>query len=280
MTKAPIYKDTYYTTSSNSFVYTLNTDGGAIFSGKAYKMPSQANIKININKVCQDYLRQDIDDILSGSSSGTNVNACKDFILKNSTGGTVETYRFLYDWDYDHNWTGQTATLSEPINGEYDTAMYKLKTVVSGTANTVKTFRNTGDYTKLVCADYCIYYVNARGGWDAFAFTGKCRKTDNITQYSFNRAFDNNTREFEAGRYISEIVETFELNTGILTEAQAALFAKHLIGSNNCYLHNTKEGWIKPAVITDTQAKYKLDDDENVITYTLKIKLSQSKIRQ
>ena len=49
MTKSPIWKDTYYTTSSNSFIYTITADGGVIFSGKAYKMPSQANIKININ---------------------------------------------------------------------------------------------------------------------------------------------------------------------------------------------------------------------------------------
>ena len=280
MTKSPIWKDTYYTTSSNSFIYTITADGGVIFSGKAYKMPSQANIKININKVCQDYLRQDLDDILTGSTSQTNSDACKDFVLKNSTGGTIETYRFIYDWDYDHSWTGQSATLSQPINGEYDASMYKLNTSVATGSNVVTTYKTTGDYTKLVCADFCLYYVNARGGWDAFAFTGKCRKTDSITQYNFNRAFNNTTREFETGRYISEIVETYELNTGLLSEAQAAAFAKHLIGSNNCYLHSIKDGWIKPAVITENQAVYKLDGDEDVITYTLKIKLSQSKIRQ
>lgn len=278
MAKAPIWKDTYYTSSSNSFVYTIAADGSTIFSGKAYKMPGQASIKINLNKICQNYLQQDIDSILTGSTSQTNSDACKQFTLKNATGGTVDTYKFLYDWDYDHSWTGQSATLSVPINGEYDAAMWKLKTTVA--SDVVTTSKNTGDYTKLVCAEYCILYVNARGGWDAFAFTGKCRKTDNITPHYFNRAFDNNTKDFETGRYISEISETYELNTGVLTEAQAALFAKHLIGSNKCYLQNTKEGWVKPIVITDTQAKYKLDGDENVITYTLKVKLSQSKIRQ
>lgn len=284
MVYAPIWKDTYYTTTADTFVYTLSTDGAVIFSGKAYKMPSAANIRININKIAQDYLRQDLDNILTGSTSQANVDACKNFILKNATGGTVETFRFLYDWDYDHNWNNAAATLSEPVNGEYDAAMYKLKTTVStgstGTLNTVTTYKNTGNYTKQVCAEYCLLYVNAKGGWDAFAFTGKCRKTDDITQYNFNRAFDNNTREFESGRYISEIVENYELNTGILTQAQARLFAKHLIGSNNCYLQNTVEGWVKPAVITENKATYKLEGDEDVITYTINVKLSQSKVRQ
>ena len=284
MVYAPIWKDTYYTTTANSLIYTINTDGVTIFSGKAYKMPGQSSLKININKVAQDYLRQDLDSILTGSTSTINGDACKNFVLKNATGGTIETYRFLYDWDYDHTWSGQSATLSEPITGEYDTGMWKLKTTV-GTGNTsnvnvVTTYKNTGSYTKQVCAEYCLLYVNAKGGWDAFAFTGKCRKTDTITQHTYNRAFDNTTKEFEAGRYISEITESYELNTGILTQDQAASFAKNLIGSNNCYLQNTVEGWVKPAVITDNTAVYKLDGDADVITYTLKIKLSQSKIRQ
>ena len=284
MTYAPIYKDTYYTTTAETFTYSIQTDGVTIFSGKAYRMPSQAEIRININKIAQDYLRQDLSNILTGSTSQTNSDACKEFLLKNAAGTTVEKYRFLYDWDYSHSWNNAAATLSQPINGEYDASMYKLKTTVTtgntSNLNVVTTYKNTGNYTKLVCADFCLYYVNARGGWDAFAFTGKCRKTDDITQYNFNRAFNNNTYEFETGRYISEIVESYELNTGILSQEQAALFAKHLIGSNNCYLNNTKEGWVKPAVITENRAVYKLDGDEDVITSSLNVKLSQSKIRQ
>ena len=54
MVYAPIWKDTYYTTTANSLIYTINTDGVTIFSGKAYKMPGQSSLKININKVAQD----------------------------------------------------------------------------------------------------------------------------------------------------------------------------------------------------------------------------------
>lgn len=281
MVKTPIWKDTYYSSNSQTLTYTINTDGVSIFSGKAYRLPGAASVRININKICQDYLQQDIDELLTGSTSQTNANASKDFVLKNAGGTTLETYRFLYDWDYDHSWTGQSATLSQPINGEYAANMWKPKTTVASTGtNAVTTTKTGGDYNKLACGEYALIYVNAKGGWDAFLFTGKCRKTDNIQQYNFNRAFSNTTQEFETGRYISEIEETYELNTGILTQEQAALFAKHLIGSNKVYLHNLNDNTIRPAVITDNQAVYKLDGDEDVITYTLKIKLSQSKIRQ
>lgn len=284
MVYAPIWKDTYYTTTADTFTYSIMTDGVTIYSGKAYKMPGQASININLNKICQNYLRQDIDDILTGSTSNTNSDACKEFLLKNAAGTTLEKYRFLYCWDYSYNWNNTAATLSEPINGEYDASMYKLKTTVTtgntSNLNVVTTYKNTGNYTKLVCADFCLYYTDQKGGWSAFAFSGKCRKTDEITNYKFNRAFSNTTKEFETGRYISEVVEAYELNTGILTQDQAALFAKNLLGSNMCYLHNTKEGWIKPAYINDSKAVYKLNDDADVITYTVNVKLSQSKIRQ
>ena len=285
MVYSGIWKDTYYTTSANTLTYTINLDGVAVFSGKAYKMPGQSDIKININKICQDYLYQDLDSVLSGSTSQTNDKACRDFILKDAEGTELERYRFLYCWDYGYTWSRSTATnLSVPITGEYAANMYKLKTTVSTgnttTPNTVTTHKNTGSYPKLSCGSFAIYYTNLMGGWDAFLFTEKCHRTDSIKQYTYNRAFDNNTREFETGRYISEITESYELQTGILTEEQAALFAKHLIGSNKCYLHNLDEGWVKPCVITDKEAKFKLDGDDSVITYSIKVSLSQSRIRQ
>lgn len=281
MVYSPIYKDTYYTTSDTSLAYKIYANGTLIYSGKAFKMPNETNLKININKICQDYLHQDFEDILNGSTTMRNYDACVDFILQNDSGTTLETYRFLYCWDYDFTWNRTASTtLSLPVNGHYISGQLRPKTTVTGTStNAVSTASATGSYTTVVCGDYVLYYVNARGGWDAFAFEGKCKKTDSITQHQYNRAFNNNTLEFESGRYISEVSTTYELNTGILSEDEAANFAKHLIGSNLCYLANITEGWVKPAVITDNTAVYKQDADEEVITYQLTVKESQSKIR-
>ena len=280
MVKAPIYKDTYYTASTATLQYTISCGGNTIFSGKAYRMPNEGVLKVNINKICQDYLSQDIDSILTGSTSQTNHNACLDFTLKNGGGTTLETYRFLYDWDYGHSWTGQSATLSERINGHYASGQLKLSSSVDtgGTVTTVS--NNTSLYNKEVCADHILHFVGARGGWMSFCFEGRCVKTDSITQHFFNRAFDNNTKEFEQGKYISEISTSYKLNTGILSQEEAALFAKNLVSSNKAYLQILSEGKIIPIVITDTQVQYKQDGQEDVITYEVNVKESQTKIKK
>lgn len=282
MVYAPIWKDTYYTTTAASLTYKIYLSDTLIFSGKAYRMPNGNNISININKICQNYLEQDIDRLLtSSSSSQQNPNAKGDFVLKNGSNTTLETYRFLYDWDYTHNWTGSSATLSQPINGEFISGQMKLKTTVAatGSSNTVTTYRSTGSYDKEICGSYVLYYVNARGGWDAFAFH-KGEKSETITQHNYSKTFNNTTYEFEDKRYISEIDTTYKLSTGILTDAQSKSFAKNLVSSNKCYLHNLSEGWIKPVVITDNQVTYKeWDNVDDVISYQITVKESQTKQR-
>lgn len=282
MVYAPIWKDTYYTTTAASLTYKIYLSDTLIFSGKAYRMPNGNNIQININKICQNYLEQNIDSLLTGSSSSQqNPNAKGDFVLKNGSNTTLETYRFLYDWDYTHNWTGSSATLSQPINGEFISGQMKLKTSVAatGSSNTVTTYRSTGSYDKEICGTYVLYYVNARGGWDAFAFH-KGEKSETITQHNYSKTFNNTTYEFEDKRYISEIDTTYKLSTGILTDAQSKSFAKNLVSSNKCYLHNLSEGWIKPVVITDNQVTYKeWDNVDDVISYQITVKESQTKQR-
>ena len=282
--KAPIWKDTYYTTTSNTLSYTIEAEGVTIFSGKAYKMPNAANIKININKICQDYLYQDIDTLLtnSGSTQQTNPNASIIFQLKDSDGTTLENYLFLYCWDYDYNWSGNSASirLSEPINGHYANGQMKLRSNISGNG-TVTTHRaDSTIYTKEVCADYVLHFVTAKGGWLSFPFEGRCSKSDDISSYYFNRAYDNTTKEFEQGKYISEIVTTYKLNTGILTEEEAARFAKNVISTPKAYLQIISEGKIFPVVVTDNKADYKQYGEEDVITYELTVRESQSKIKQ
>lgn len=278
MVKAPIWKDTYYTASTSTLQYTIEVDGRTVFSGKAYRMPSEDTIKININKICQDYLWQDID--LGSSSTQTNSFACRDFVLKNGAGTTLETYKFLYDWDYDHSWTGQSATLSESINGHYASGQLRLSTSVT-TAGTVTTVKNNSTlYNTEVCGDYVLHFVGARGGWMSFLFEGRCVKTDTIKQYQYDKAFNNNTLEFEKTNYLDEITPTYKLVTGILTEQQSKSFAKNLGSSTKAYLEILSEGKICPVIITDTNIQYKQEGMNDVITYEVNIKESQSKLRK
>ena len=279
----PIYRDTYYTSSASSLVYQIKLDGGVIYSGRAVRMPGSDNLRININKVCRNYLESDITPLFEVNGTSTpNLNACRTFDLTDSAGTVLQQYTFLLDYDYDDTWNGGSKELSIPINGHFISGMLKPRTSVS-TGNTVSTNATTGNYpVQVKCSDYVIYYLNARGGWDAFVPEGKCQKKDGLTTYTTDRAFDNTTYEFETNRYVTEIKTSYELTTGLLNDVQSERLAKHLIGSNKVYLHNVKDGWIRPVVIDDKAVTYQTyeNNGKKLSIYKINVTESQMKIRK
>ena len=98
----PVYEDTYYTTTASTLEYQIFRGADLVFSGRAVRMPSQDSIRINVNKVCQDYLWQNIEFPLS--TTQTHTNAAATFYLKNAAGTTLQDYRFIDCYDYDFHW--------------------------------------------------------------------------------------------------------------------------------------------------------------------------------
>ena len=281
MVKAPIYKDTYYTTSADTQYYRILVDGEVVYSGKAVKMPDADLIHININRVCRNYLDSNIVELLETSATTIiNYNACRTFNVVDQNQESLEDYMFLLDYSYSSNWNGTNATLSSPINNHFISGQLKLKTTVA--SSIVVTNKTTGDYSKEVCGDVVLYYLNANGGWDSFAIEGTVTKKDTLTSFTTDRAFNNTTVEFETNRYISEIKTSYVLNTGYLSDVESEKLAKHLLSSNKVYMHNLKEGWIKPIVIDDTQITYQTykGNNKKMSTYKINVKESQSKIRK
>lgn len=277
----PVYKDTFYTTTAASLNYKIVFNNETIFTGRAVRMPNQDSISINVNKICQDYLHQSLNTILTGGTTETNTYAAGTFYLKDSNNNTLQDYKFIHCYDYDFTWTGTTGiTLSNPISDTYAPGMKVLTTRINSSRNVSTTastpIKTTG------CVSYALYYVNARGGWDAFAIRGSAKKKDAITAYKMDKAFDNNTREYEEMRYISEIKTSYELNTHYLTDEESLNLAKNLIGSNMVYLHNLVDGTIKPVVITDTTATYQTyqTNGRKLCQYKINVAESQSKIRR
>lgn len=283
MVYAPIWKDTFYTITASSLTYGLYLDDSVIYSGNAIRMPGSNTIKININQIARDYLRQDISELVNGGATATtNTDAYKVFVLKNGNGATLDSYGFLFNYDKGSDWSGGGTTLSIPINGEYVSGGWRPKTTVTS-SRVVTTYKaNNTDYNKVVCADYGLIYLNARGGWDVFYFTGKCNKTTDTKYYTINHPFDNTTADFETERYASELTEKYELNTGLLTEEQSKIYARHLATSNRCYLHIVEENRVIPVIITDTTTPVKTEDSEDggLITYKTTVKSSQIEYRQ
>lgn len=280
MVYAPAYKDTYYT-STTSLSYYIQYNGATIFAGKATKMPGQQEVKININKIAQDYLGQSLNAILTGATTDTGSTAMGTFSLYNAASGVkIEDYMFLHCYDYSFNWTGTTGvTLSNPICDQYAAGVKVLTTRINSSRKVVTTASTA---TNLKCVRYCLYYVNARGGWDAFCIQGASQKKDAITQFLTDKAFNNNTREFEANRYLSEIKTSYILNTHYLTDEQSENLAKNLLSSNLVYMHDLTENKIFPVIITDTSVTYQTyqTNGKKMAQYKINVTESQSKLRR
>lgn len=279
----PAWRDIYYTTSLNTLLYEIRLDGNVIFSGKAVKMPGADELKININKICQSYLYEDLVQLLANGQRAVHSQGQRVFELW-SNGYNLENYMIFYDYSYDYvkDIEGNVIT-SNPINGHYVDGMLKPKTIRISTnnSNQMYTDNDNTDYNVQACGNYVLYYLNSYGGWDAFLIEGAVSKRDNFTTYTMDRAFNNTTMDFENKRYISEIKTSYEMSTGFLNDEQSANLAKNLLGSNMVYLHDLKEGTIKPVVIEDKSVTYQTYSQAGkMANYKLNISESQSKVRR
>ena len=223
----------------------------------------------------------------SNVQGDVGVEACKVFrLMQLGSDGTetlIDEYRILYDWSYDFRFRGTNADLSRPINGRYVAGMYKMNTSVNGQSGTVTNSLTGGTYNVLAdCGDYALYYLNAYGGWDALLIDGTVLKKSTITQYTTDRNYDNNKIEFEQAKYINEIQDAYEINTGFLTDEQAANLSKNLIPSKEVYLHFLNDNKIIPVLITDSSVTYQTYQTNNLQMpqYKINVKESQIKLRK
>ena len=132
------------------------------------------------------------------------------------------------------------------------------------------------------CGTSALYYRNPRCGYDAFLIEGQSVRTDKITQTDIYKAYDNQTLEFGRGRLVTEIIPTWKLTTGWLTDEQSERLANNLIPSSEVYFHNLEDNTIHPCVITDTQVKHKTysNEGQHLVSYEINIEYSQTEERR
>lgn len=277
----PIWKDTEYSVDADVLSYYITYNTEIVFRGKAYRKPDADVLSVNINKICQNYLSNELPDNFFDIYDYVNANAVGEFNLYNADNNTLlEEYRFYYDWSYDEAYDNLNNRIDGLINSHFTSGMYNLWTDKSG-----RGYTNHGRMASMntgYCGDYAIYYLGSHGCWRSFLFEGYCRKTDNYTQYEYNKSFDNTTIQFEQGRYISEINTTYELTTGWLEDSQAENFAKNLVGSNMAYLHDLRNGRIFPVLVDETGVDYKTykTNGRHLVSYTIRVRESQNRIRK
>lgn len=302
----PIWMDTILEVEENVFEYSIEVDGTQIFKGKSYKRPNDIVNKIKVNKICENYLSNDISILLNeltnnpNGISGPNTLGSRIFQIKDKDGTVIEEYTFIYDWSYDEKWAKSISTIintanaanlniSRPINNRYAPGMWRfystLKNDYSSGSNIHiqnSIYPVTPNINDGCSGKYAIYYLNSYGGWDSFLFEGEVKKEDKIAQYTTDKTYNNTSIDFEMNRYISEIQTSYECNTSWLTDEQAANLAKNLLGTNKCYLHNLVENKIIPVIIEDTAAPYQTykTNGSMMAQYKIKVKTSQTRIRR
>lgn len=286
--KAPIWKDIYYTSTAYTILdYAVQIQGAnTIYTGRVYQRPGGNGVSINISKICQDYIKDSFSevDFRNVVNGYVHPNAYVEFNLLNASNGVLlETYGFVYDWSYEE-WNGYGRNVSNEINGHRVLGQYIFNTNLDDSPSGQFGFElNTQVLRQYSPTQYCgeiaLYYKNRKGGWDSFLIEGTWTKKDEYTKYTYNRSFNNNTLEFENGTYHSQIITSYQLNTGWLSDQESENLAFNLLSSNEVYLHNICTNKVYPVVITDNTATYKTyrNNSRRLVNYQINVEESQRK---
>lgn len=285
-----IWKDTMFTASATAspITYSVKTadTNETIFNGRAYAKPNNVTIDVNVNKICQNYLEQELPDLteVTGLTTVTASTAMRKFyFITGST--TAETYDFLYDWSYEDRDFSEDILLSRPINSVYANGMLMFctwwenaydKVITKISFDPDDTEFNDPLYHTKKCGDWALYYLNKGGGFDSFLIEGKVRKKESFERYYTDVYSNNTTIDFAKKAYNNQITTSYELNTGWMNDTQSEVLAANLMSSNMVYLHDLVHNKIMPVIITDGEVETKkFKNDKKLISYTINVECSQ-----
>ena len=212
--------------------------------------------------------------LFSGMFDSGTVNTYTDTAVLDTTtfSGVVKTY-VKYVPDIVSNIRGE---FTEAFNGDWlvwrstdDVAEYTIS------YNNWKTY-----LVKNTCKKYCLYYLNARGGWDWLVIDGSEQKNYNYSRQTYTQNYDNTTLEAGKVNFRNDIQESWNLTTGYLTDTQSGQMF-NLFGSVKVYLHNLETGKIIPVVITNTSQVEKTfrNQGRKLYNYTITVDNAQTKTR-
>lgn len=276
--------------SINTKVWEVNKDTGtgsyvnkAIFYGKAWAAPAYTdeNFQVNLNKICEDYLTNEIGDFdtIKGSEYITHTDAIKTFIIRNEdTNSIIKTVTFIYDWSHDNSKTyteGKVTDMSDPINRKGVDGMYYFKTEFDGTdVKTLVSVIPINGYTETTdcnAGKWALYYLNRYGGWDSYLIDGYVSRKDNFVRKNVIKSFNNNTLEFGNKPYMTQITPNYEIHTGWMNDRESEVLAANVFQSTRLYLHNLEKDEVIPIVITDADVLHKnhKNSGRRLLNYTI-----------
>lgn len=92
MVTSYIWKDVAYTVSADTLDWMVVSNGSTLVSGVSDRRPDKQEITIYVNRLVEDYLKSEFPRTTGVTVDGT---AMLDCTLQDSSGTTLETYRFI-----------------------------------------------------------------------------------------------------------------------------------------------------------------------------------------
>lgn len=292
--------------------------GNTIYQGKAFIRPGDSAPSVRLNDICADYLRATFPTLTNkGFALASNVGT---FTLQRKSGtswASVGSYDFYGDWSYEPNYNMGTTGWSSPIINRIDERQWLLYSAMNKSLNFKSTNKRGTTYTDAVsgssgnngtamlnlslrsdivrvvvngytfyvspsCHRYCLYYLNAYGGWDTFLIEGDVLERDTFVRHNAELEY-NNTDPLQRGRrnYVNEVVKGFTMHTGWLSDWESSRMY-HLLGSVDVYLHDLALGDIRGVVLTNNSAEYRTfkNNGRKLVEYTIECELAQGRDRR
>lgn len=182
--------------------------------------------------------------------------------------------------------------MANDFNNDFNTDFVRsVNSAGSGTAvfslrsypNAVKVAINGVEY-KVVseCSRYCLYYINAHGGWDSLLIEGNHSEADELQRYLRDVDYDNNDVQNRSKKnYINEITKKMILHTSWMSD-ESSLRMHHLMNSIDVYLYDIQAGQMIPVVMNNMQTKYKTYKGEGLklVDYEIDVTIAHDRIRR
>ena len=315
----PIWSDTDLVIPSPSdyLLYKIIINDEIIYAGRAFAM--DGNVTIRLNEIMAQVLQPDID--LSYEGLQDNRAYANATLYISPDGVDYQKYKQIKtyaDWSYKPQ---KNNILSKPIKNVLDRRQLFVNTAMdyagngptvivtsfdtSGNVNDIvytlsnnigTVVQSLGDTTNITveageaemeykvvdgCERYCIYYLNAVGGWDSFIFNKTSKENDNFERKTYKRNINNNKPVHSTVEYRTKVKKEWVLNTGFLNDSQSINFAQNLVGSPKAYLHDLEENEIYPVLINTNRVDYQtfIRNGRKFSKYSLNVQLAQDRFR-
>ena len=132
------------------------------------------------------------------------------------------------------------------------------------------------------CPRYCLYYKNPYGGYDHLLLEGAVTLRRSNARDTFKADYDNGAGGREEWVFQNETTETYEVNTGLLTDDESSRLP-YLLDSPDVYLCDLEDATVFiPAVIATDTYTYRSVNTNGIRmkNHTFEVKVAQNEYRR